>query len=87
MNVSKDAGIKDHEQSLTKSKDLAEINEKLCKIIDLVLVEDIRQFQDERKRSYYLMVKEIMKEELKHLEKQKNLWKELESFDHNQHYF
>ena len=87
MNVSKDAGIKDHQQSLTKSKDLAEINEKLCKIIDLVLVEDIRQFQDERKRSYYLMVKEIMKEELKHLEKQKNLWKELESFDHNQHYF
>ena len=54
---------------MTKSKDLAETNEKICKIIDLVLVEDIRQFQDERKRSYYLMVKEIMKEELKHLEK------------------
>lgn len=45
-NVSRESGIKDHEESSVKRKDQLEMHEKVCRYIDLVMVEEIKVFKE-----------------------------------------
>ena len=59
--MSREEIIKGSEESITKYNEQLLKVQKLCEYIDAVMVEEIKIFQAERKRSYYEMAYKIIK--------------------------